>query len=313
MAKRRKSATLKEKHYQLIIVILSVALATSIGFILTGPITGMAVADPNYVGKKVVGYINDELVQPGTYASLVEIKDAGEYYIVTTEYMGNRIDVYATKDGNLFFLNAFDISDYTPSNKTRKLGFDAPNREIPDVKLFVMSYCPFGNQAENAMAPVVKLLGDKADIKVHYIVSVSGDQVRSLHGDKEAVEDMREACIQKYMPDKFWDYLLYTNKNCSLSNIDTCWLEAADYVGIDSDRITRCVEEEGLDLMKADEELSSRYGVTGSPTLIINDMRYAGARTPEAYKQAICSGFMDPPEECEQTLSSGSGSASGQC
>ncbi|RLG17777.1 hypothetical protein DRN62_00070 [Nanoarchaeota archaeon] len=303
MAKRRKSATLKEKHYQLIIVILSVALATSIGFILTGPITGMAVADPNYVGKKVISYINEKLVNPGTFASLVKIEDAGKYYIVTIEYMGNRMGISVSKDGNtLFFSRPVDITNYEPNasyipgNKTKvecwvaaansvgidtnkvvqcvekegldlmraeaqitsqyKVfgsptlivndvvyqgmrtpeaykqaicsgfveppeecnqtlsgsnetdGFDAPDRDVPDVKLFVMSFCPYGNMAERAMYPVVKLLGSKANIEVHYIVSVSGDQVRALHGEKEVQENMREACIQKYMPDKFWDFLI---------------------------------------------------------------------------------------------------------
>jgi hypothetical protein len=54
-------------------------------------------------------------------------------------------------------------------------------------------------------------------------------------------------------------------------------------------------------------------GVSGSPTLIINNVDYSGARTAEAYKTAICSGFTAEPTECSQTLSEDSTSANGSC
>lgn len=41
----------------------------------------------------------------------------------------------------------------------------------------------------------------------------------------------------------------------------------------------------------------------GSPTLILNGVEVSSARTPEAVKQLICSGFVSPPAECSQTLS----------
>ena len=70
----------------------------------------------------------------------------------------------------------------------------------PSVELFVMSFCPYGVQAENAMGPVVDLLGSKADIKIRFIATVNGatpDTVRSLHGLSEAKEDLRQLCIMR--------------------------------------------------------------------------------------------------------------------
>ena len=53
------------------------------------------------------------------------------------------------------------VADSTPEQ--------TPSQEItktdkPNVELFVMSFCPYGVQAETAMKPVVDLLGDSADI-----------------------------------------------------------------------------------------------------------------------------------------------------
>jgi len=345
MAKRRKSATLKEKHYQLIIVILSVALATSIGFILTGPITGMAVADPNYVGKKVVGYLNDNIipnVRPGTYVSLIDVEDTGSYYVITMDWAGSRINVYASKDGNYLFLNAFDLTNYTPSNRTRRLGFDAPDRETPDVKLFVMSFCPGGNQAEEAMAPAEKLLRGKIDFGIHYIFyenycgwgtpctekpenrpkyCLDPEKERpkycAMHGVQEARQNIRELCVKDiYGMDIFWDFVLSINKKCNSGNADTCWKQVAMDVGIDVNEVEECYNTKWEEYAAEQVEVAQQYGATGSPTFIVNNVVHndrAYGRSPEAYKQAICSGFIDPPKECEQTLSGSSSSASGQC
>lgn len=43
--------------------------------------------------------------------------------------------------------------------------------EKPEVKFFVMSFCPFGNQAEAGLEPVYQLLKDKVDWKPQYILS----------------------------------------------------------------------------------------------------------------------------------------------
>ena len=60
---------------------------------------------------------------------------------------------------------------------------------------------------------------------------------------------------------------------------------------------------EGISLLKADEAASNKNGASGSPTLTINGVTYSGARTPEAYKQAICNSFENAPAECNTTLS----------
>ena len=186
-----------------------------------------------------------------------------------------------------------------------------------------MSFCPYGIQAENAMKPVVDLLGSKADIQVRFIANVGGttpDTVQSLHGAPEAQEDFRQACIMKYYDQKtFWKYLMTINANCSSKYRDatayeTCWKDAAKAAGIDTSKIDTCSKgAEGVSLLKADADLSSSKGVSGSPTLLINGVRYSGARTSDAFKEGICNAFNTKPSECSQQLSTTGTAASGGC
>lgn len=307
-------------------VILAFGLIAVWFFKPSGP-TGFAIQTlpAEEAAKKAIDYINKNLVQAGTSASLASVEDLGSVYRVITSYQGSQIPVYISKDGSMLFLSAFNTSESLVQEQPQTQEFDAPDKEKPDAKLFVMSFCPYGVQAENLMKPVFDLLGTKADIKVHFIVNVGGDtidSVDSLHGANEAKEDARQACIMKYYTQKtYWDYLIEFNSNCySLyrddQKLDECWKKATQKFGIDVEKIEKCAYgSEGVELLKADEQLTNQYGVTGSPTLIINGARYTGTRSSEAFKKAICSGFITQPSECSRniTTTSSSTTTSGQC
>lgn len=288
--------------------------------------------------NKVMNFINSRLVAPGTSASFKSIKPIGceKIYNITTQYRGREIPVYVTGNGNIMFLSAFDISKVSSEETTTSSNkFDAPDREVPQVDLYVMSFCPFGNQAENNFKPVVDLLKDKINVTVRYIVSISENPtsnayelkvdnktyyIRSLHGSGEAWEDLLEACIQKYYPtETFWNFITSVNDKCTqyyrnLGELKNCTSTIAENLGIDFKKMEQCAESnEGLSLLKTDEKLTQQNGVTGSPTLFINGKVYMGARTPESYKEAVCSGFVTQPRECNQTLSESGSQASGSC
>ena len=92
--------------------------------------------------------------------------------------------------------------------------------------------------------------------------------------------------------------------------LDSCRKNTTATLGIDSAKIDTCAQgAEGLALLKADETASAKDGATASPMLFINGVKYSGARTPEAFKQAICNSFETVPAECSTVLSSTSTSA----
>lgn len=325
MAKKKKKANEKKKEIKLRVPKLPKInpwMASTIALVILSailiilpfncPTTGGALSAEE-ASNRAVDYINNNLLRQGQTAELINVSEKNGLYNLKLKIGARTFDSYVTKDGSLLFPSAIELTEVeeTPSQPE---AFDAPDREKPTAMLFVMSFCPYGQQAEKAMKPVVDLLGNKAKIEPHYIVSVSGDTVNSLHGEYEAKEDMRQACVwREYGQTVFWEYVSYINDNCDKSNLNTCWKDAATSANINVTKVEECVETKGLSLMKEEEELADQHRVTGSPTLIINGQKYTGSRTPEAFKQAICSGFITEPEECSQQLSSTGGSPSGGC
>ncbi len=236
-----------------------------------------------------------------------------------------------TKDGKILFPNALDIEEVKQQIKAmreqvREEEQNIPKREKVNVKFFVMSFCPFGNQAENALAPVFKLLGERnVEWEPHYVIYSNyrgypdycldkEEKYCSMHGIQELHQDIRELCVWKYYNHSvWWDFVLKINDKCNSRNVDSCWQDIAREVGIDVVKIETCQKNEAVDLLQHEVELNQQYGVTGSPTVFINDVEYRGSRTPEAYKQAICSGFYEAPNECNETLNSTSSYTQGKC
>jgi len=310
--------------WMLVSFILAIALAAVIIFkpVFLINKTGN-VANPDDTAKKVIDFLNNNLVQPGSTASLVSVETERGLYKITTLYQGQKIPVYVTMDGTYLFVSTpIDITEEIPGS-SQSTTFDAPDKAKPDVELYVMSFCPFGVQAENTMKPVFDLLGSYANFKIRFIVNVGGDtadSIQSLHGSYEAMEDLRQICIMKYYDAKtYWNYLAEFNEKCysvgrDQDKLDECWKATAKKFSIDTNKIETCSKsKEAIDLIKVDEQLTEKNGVTGSPTLIINGKVYNGARTQEAFKQAICSGFTNPPAACQTNMTQTAAAASGSC
>ena len=301
----------KPNYWTVSTFVLGALLVASIAF--GGALTGNSIT-ADAAGKKTIDYINNNLVQPGTIVSLVSTKDVGGLYEVTTTYQGQDIKVYASKDGKMLFLSQYVDMSGNGAAKEPSTSTTVPKTDKPTVQLFVMSFCPYGQQAEKAMKPVADLLGSAVTIEPHFIVSVSGTTVNSLHGQYEVNEDMRQAVILKHYGNAvFWNYVDYIDNKCTKDNIDTCWKDAAKAANIDTAKVEGWVASEGLELMKAEAALAEQNSVSGSPTLIINGVVYSGDRTADGYKQGICSAFNTAPAACSQALSATGSAASGNC
>jgi uncharacterized Zn ribbon protein len=172
------------------------------------------------------------------------------------------------------------------------------------------------------MEPVVELLGSKADFNIRYIATVNGDsvdQIKSLHGLPEAKEDLRQLCVDKYYPEKVWPYLMDLNALCypinrNATQLASCQQNVTTTLGMDNQKIETCATgSEGIALLRADEAVTKSLKVTGSPTLFMNGQKYAGQRTADAYKQALCDRFETVPAECSVNLSSQAAASTGSC
>jgi len=198
----------------------------------------------------------------------------------------------------------------------------------PKVNIFVMSYCPYGTQIEKGIIPVRELLGSKADININFVHYL-------MHGTKEGDENTVQYCIQKEQEDKFWAYLA-----CFLEKGDS--IDCLDRAKIDKDKLAGCLDDADktynisayvndkstwlngqFPVYKVHEDLAKKYGIGGSPGVVINDNMIQTNRDPESLKKAICCAFNKKPAECNQALSTtppspgfgftGTGGSEGSC
>ena len=219
---------------------------------------------------------------------------------------------------------------YFVSEDARKAFYDAIGVTLgdnkPQIDFFVMSYCPYGNQAEEGIEPVYQLLKGKAEFNPRYVIysnyggggpnyCIDEDKLCSMHGIQELNQDVRELCVAKYLGmDEWFEFALAMNTECSSGNADTCWEPVAQRLGLDVEKIKKCQEEEAVELLSADKAIGDKLKVSGSPTVFIDGESYSGGRTPEAYKQALCAAFDTPPAECNTQLEGEAQAApQGQC
>ncbi len=309
--------TKRQLPMQKIWMITTFVLAALLVISFVGNMTGFAVAGGgDAVGKSVEKFVNENLVSEGSKAELKNTEVKGTLIELTMEVDGQDVPVYTNSDGSLIFLRPIDTKAAVQASKP-KAETPIPKTDKPNVDLYVMSFCPFGNKAEDTILPVYNLLKDKVNWAVHYIVSVSGDKVSSLHGQPEVDQNMREVCVKKnYGVDAFWKFVTYVNSKCGSDG--KCWEDAAKDAGADASKIKTCVESEGAKLMKEEADAAEKAGAQGSPTMFINGAESSKVYSygqSDTYKEAICSAFNTAPKECETKLgtSTEAATASGSC
>lgn len=223
--------------------------------------------------------------------------------------------------GATFFIDPVKRAEYDKKVKEAK---DAANKALgivkgdnkPQIDFFVMSFCPYGNQAEEAIAPVYDNLKDKAIFKPRYVIysqyqggakeyCLDSGNLCSMHGVGELNQNIRELCVEKQLGTKAWfDFALAINKDCSAQNVETCWEGTAKRLNYDIAKIKDCQEKDGVAMMKAESELNKGFGIQGSPTILIDGDEFNGARSANGYQAALCKAFDEgkAPAECTKTL-----------
>jgi len=189
--------------------------------------------------------------------------------------------------------------------------------------LYVMSFCPYGIQMENTVWPVKQVLKGDLNVVPHFIVDISGTTVDSLHGEVEVAEDKRQACIyHEKGEDAWWSYVSQFNSKiaeksgCSqdMNCTNGVASEILASLKISEADIDACAASKALDYLKADNALTTSKGVTGSPTVYLNDkMQYSGERTPAGIQSAVCNLFNKAPASCGTSQNTTGTGAAGSC
>ena len=260
-------------------------------------------------GKIAIDFINKALEKEnaGVTASLVSATGESGVYKIHLKIQDKEYDSYITEDGKYLFSVAFNLEEEKTAEATDE---NIAQNSRPDVKVFVMSYCPYGLQMQKAFLPVYDLLKDKVDMGIYFVDYI-------MHGKKEIDDNLREYCIQKDQEDKFYDYLscfvqdgnfesCLTQANIDQALLETCVSQTDSQYNITAQYNDQSTWLSGsYPKFDVNADLNNQYGVQGSPTVVINgQVVEVDPRSPENFKEIICSAFDSQPAECSQTLSS---------
>ncbi|MFA6973511.1 MAG: hypothetical protein WC238_02100 [Parcubacteria group bacterium] len=269
---------------------------------------------------KITDFIEKNLVAPGTKVEIKSIADENGLYKIVVGVSGQEITSYMSKDGSKFFPQAMDLTQAdkkAEDDQQAAAPKEVPKSDAPEVKLFVMSYCPFGTQMVKGMLPVVKTLGSKIKYTMEFVDY-------AMHGDKEIAENLRQYCIQKTQPTKLSNYLTCFLKKGEGTS-DACMAST----GVSATQVASCVAQtdsqfkitaDAADKTKwsnaqfppfnVNKEDNEKFGVQGSPTLVINGVEaQAAGRDSANILKTICAAFNTAPKECLAKLSTTSPAA----
>jgi len=298
------SSSKRKNDWKILSGILAVVIIILLAIIIYGKMNGGVSGD--VAGKKIVDFLNEKT---GGGVEYVSAADKGNMYEVTVSYQGQEIPVYVTKDGQYFVQSPIPITDTNSTEGSQTAApTEVPKTAKPVVELFVMSYCPYGTMAEKGIIPAIEALGSKIDFKLRFVNY-------AMHDKKEIDENTIDYCIQKEQSAKLLPYL-----KCFLKEgkSEACLTE----VGIDNAKLKSCIAAADTQFKitanyndkstyqgqfppyDVDKTLNTKYGVQGSPTLVINGVQLNAGRDSASYLKGICAAFTTAPAECQKQLSS---------
>jgi hypothetical protein len=140
--------------------------------------------------------------------------------------------------------------------------------------LYVMSYCPYGINAEKLIVPILQEMADSIDFNLFFIADeMSNGEFQSLHGEPEILENRRQLVILRHFPKNFHEYLLHRVSNYLSANWEASALEA----GIEIDGINKLMnDQDELEAFSKNIHFGNSNNIFASPTLFINGISYEG-------------------------------------
>ncbi len=120
---------------------------------------------------------------------------------------------------------------------------------------------------------------------IHFLAIERNGNFEAKGGNLEVEEDLRSVCVQKYYPEKFWDYI-----TCRAKNINTSWWQDC-LAGADTDKISACARgEEARALLKENISLGKELQLMFGPLYLINNQEIfasQGVLAKEEFKKIM--------------------------
>lgn len=288
----------KENVWKLATAVLGILLVISIftnGFNFKkgqSAISGKSVLTAQKAANKAVEYINNYLLQPGTSASLLSVKNSGYLYSAQIDIGGRTYDSYITKDGSLLFPSAVDLTeipDTQPTQPTETARLDVSidddtikgDKNAPVTIIEFSDFeCPFCTRFYKNTLPQL----EEEYIKTGKVKFVYRDFPLSFHANAQKAAEAAECAAEQ---NKFWEMHDKLFEEGVKGGVDS-FKQFASELGLDTAEFNDCLDSDKMTSeVKKDFADGQKAGVSGTPAFFINGISLSGAQPFESFKQVI--------------------------
>src|SRR3989338_7168891 len=226
--------------------------------------------------ERAVAFLNENLLAGFATASLE-----------TSEEKENAT-LYVTKDGELLFPSAIDISDFQ-SEETITEEADIPSREAsgdlivgnPNATLSIVEYsdfeCPYCGQVYWTMKLILDAYPE--DVKLVYKTF----PIPSHENGQKAAEAAKCANLQGKF-NEYHDTLFENQDSLKEKNLK----QYAEDLGLDTEAFDECLDSDAMaEEVAADQQEGIALGVSSTPTFFIGEQRISGNEKFSTFQKVI--------------------------
>ncbi|HEY3319629.1 MAG TPA: hypothetical protein VGP72_04045 [Planctomycetota bacterium] len=244
------------------------------------------------------------VINAGRKSSQREWWRAGEATVVNFSFQSKHLGVVEVFPGEPVG-RAFDIrlrmqplsSDIPDDSRVTALlsqhlsSLKKKGKQRVEVEFWTMPECPGCNQSRADIQRLAGETGPRVQVRLHFLLHKEDGALGSLHGDRELKESGIQALIQKYYPEKIWQWLDWRD-----ANRDAPWEEGARKLGVLMARMRGALAKgEDQAILAADYALAVSRRVEGTPSLVIAGHLYEGPMDRLRILGAIC-GLLEQPQ-----------------
>ncbi|MBZ1356526.1 MAG: thioredoxin family protein [Candidatus Nealsonbacteria bacterium] len=166
-----------DKKTLLSIIVSLVLVVSLVIFAISVRTKKMDILPKEEVGEIVVQYIADNFMQDSAPISIIEITEESGLYKIILDIEGTEVNIYATKDGKMFFPEAIKIDasenmrEETTTGRPTIGGFKEHSGDVcmengkPILYYFGNTTCPYCQWQEPVMKAVAESFGDNIVFK----------------------------------------------------------------------------------------------------------------------------------------------------
>ena len=133
--------------------------------------------------------------------------------------------------------------------------------------LYIMSLCPYGIRALGDLSELIRAFPHR-EWNVWFIGRVDGDQLSSLRGEPEMLDEALWLAVKALYPYRYHEFLFLRGSSVASTE------ELLNEMGLNVSNLRKWADENGQSELKKHYIRSSGLGVNASPTLYVNNNVY---------------------------------------